>query len=162
MYYFQFDCPEPIYIWKVIYNTIEIIDEYLAFCDSLGHLCLRYLNWYPSEIIKIQFQIEFEIVIRLRATDKNLKLCIHSLPKETSVGTQWTTADGLVTYEILSTDESLKTPVCNYKGLLVMKGDFKNGSFLFYYLKGFGYVGATQGSTLISFNTPDLPKRKKN
>ena len=84
------------------------------------------------------------------------------LPKETSVGTQWTTADGLVTYEILSTDESLKTPVCNYKGLLVMKGDFKNGSFLFYYLKGFGYVGATQGSTLISFNTPDLPKRKKN
>jgi len=79
------------------------------------------------------------------------------LPKKVKKGKTWKTADGLVTYEIVSLTGELKTPVCDYKNLLVLKSTFQNGVFVFYYQKGYGYIGATKDDVLISFVIPRLP-----
>ena len=81
------------------------------------------------------------------------------LPAELKVGYKWKTADNLSQYEIISIDSELKTPVCSYKNLLVIKLTVKNGSFQFYYLKGFGYIGATNDEGRISFVTPQKPTK---
>ncbi|WP_299336790.1 hypothetical protein [uncultured Psychroserpens sp.] len=80
------------------------------------------------------------------------------LTANTKVGQTWQTADKLSTYEIIALDGTLDTPVCNYEGLLVLKSTFKNGTFTFYYQKGYGYVGATIDDQLISFVIPRVPK----
>lgn len=78
------------------------------------------------------------------------------LPNQFKIGDTWKTASKQASYEVISTDGNLKTPICNYSNLLVLKSIFKNGSFTFYYLKGYGYVGATVNGNLISFVTPKL------
>lgn len=80
------------------------------------------------------------------------------LPVKQDIGESWQTADKLSTYEIISIDGELETPVCKYTNLLVLKSTFKNGAFTFYYQKGYGYIGATVNDQLISFVIPRLPK----
>lgn len=80
------------------------------------------------------------------------------LPAQQENGLTWQAADKFSTYEIISIDGELETPVCNYKDLLVIKSTFKNGEFTFYYQQGYGYVGATINDELISFVIPRLPK----
>lgn len=70
-------------------------------------------------------------------------------------GDTWKSADKNVTYTIESLTGTLKTPYCEYKNLLVLKSEFTNGTFTFYYLKGYGYVGATINNQLISFASPE-------
>ncbi|WP_452597848.1 hypothetical protein [Pontimicrobium sp. MEBiC01747] len=82
------------------------------------------------------------------------------LPKEIEVGKKWTTTDNLVEYEIVSLDGTLKTPVCHYKNLLVIKYTSGKEYFKFYYLKGYGYIGGTKDEALISFAMPIKPERK--
>ena len=76
------------------------------------------------------------------------------LPSKLEQETTWKNADKLVTYEVLSLDEELKTPICEYKNLLALKSIFKNGTFTFYYQKGYGYVGCTINGELISYVSP--------
>jgi len=71
------------------------------------------------------------------------------------IGESWKNADKLVTYTVLSYSGTLKTPYCEYENLMVLKASFENGTFLFYYLKGHGYVGATINGNLISFESPN-------
>ena len=78
------------------------------------------------------------------------------------VGDKWKTADKLVEYEILETNVSLKTPVCDYKDLVKLKYTTKDTYFDFYYLKGFGYVGASVDGNLISCASADLLPKKDN
>ncbi|WP_452223172.1 hypothetical protein [Lacinutrix chionoecetis] len=80
------------------------------------------------------------------------------LPYDIKVGKSWKTNKGLVAYEITSLKGTLKTPVCNYSNLLVLKSSFQNGEFIFYYQKGYGYIGAAQDGELISFVVPRDPK----
>ncbi|WP_053990628.1 hypothetical protein [Mangrovimonas sp. TPBH4] len=69
-------------------------------------------------------------------------------------GQTWKTADGLGEYTILSFKGTLKTPICEYKNLLVIEAKLQSGNFKFYYLKGHGYVGATVDDKIISCVTP--------
>lgn len=80
------------------------------------------------------------------------------LPNKIEQGTTWETADNQATYEVLSQSEELKTPLCDYKNLLAIKSTFKNGTFTFYYQKGYGYVGCTVNGELISYVTPRKPE----
>ncbi|WP_298512189.1 hypothetical protein [uncultured Kordia sp.] len=71
------------------------------------------------------------------------------------VGHSWKTLDGNTTYTIMSYQGKLTTPFCEYEDLLVMKADLKDEAFLFYYLRGKGYIGATTlDKELISCMTP--------
>ena len=78
------------------------------------------------------------------------------------VGDKWKTADKLVEYEILESRVVLKTPVCEYKNLVKLKYTTKDTYFEFYYLKGFGYVGASVNDNLISFASAVLLQKKDN
>lgn len=69
-------------------------------------------------------------------------------------GQTWKTASGQGEYKILTYKGSLKTPFCEYKNLMAIEAALKNGTFMFYYLKGHGYIGATVDENLISCVTP--------
>lgn len=70
-------------------------------------------------------------------------------------GTKWTNIDSSAKYKIVNFNGKLKTPYCNYKNLLVVEATLKSGTFIFYYLQGQGYIGATKDDQLISCVTPE-------
>lgn len=71
-------------------------------------------------------------------------------------GDFWKTADEKSKYTIESLKGKLKTPYCNYKNLLIIKGEFTNVTYKFYYKKGYGYIGATdENDNLISSVSPE-------
>lgn len=72
------------------------------------------------------------------------------------IGKSWKGID--VTYTLLSKSADLKTPVCEYQNLMSVEAKYPTVTYVFYYLKGFGYVGASKEGKLISFATPELPE----
>lgn len=75
------------------------------------------------------------------------------------LGHQWQGKD--VRYKIRSFTEELLTPVCRYRNLMAIEAVYPKITYVFYYLKGFGYVGATKGDNLISFVIPNLEVLKE-
>ncbi|MFY0630510.1 MAG: hypothetical protein JXR05_09020 [Flavobacteriaceae bacterium] len=71
-------------------------------------------------------------------------------------GHVWKTADKKGTYRILTTKGTFKTPLCNYKNVMIIEADLQGGKFKFYYLKGHGYIGASVNDQLVSYVTPRL------
>lgn len=61
-----------------------------------------------------------------------------------------------IRYKIRSFTEELLTPVCRYRNLMAIEAVYPKTTFVFYYLKGFGYVGATNDGNLVSFVVPHL------
>ena len=72
-----------------------------------------------------------------------------------NAGQKWKTADNKTEYMIETLSGTLQTPYCKYTNLLVLKSSFSNGTFKFYYIKGYGYVGATLANELISYVSPE-------
>lgn len=70
-------------------------------------------------------------------------------------GSTWHNSDKSAQYTLLSYSDKLKTPYCNYIGLLSIKAEYKNVTYTFFYLKGYGYIGATKDNKLISYVTPE-------
>jgi hypothetical protein len=65
----------------------------------------------------------------------------------------WKKGDEKGEFKIITYNGHLKTPFCSYQNLLVIEGELDSKKFKFYYLRGFGYVGATEGEKLISYVT---------
>ena len=70
------------------------------------------------------------------------------------LGQQWKGLE--IRYKVRSFTAELLTPVCRYRNLMVLEAVYPKTTFLFYYLKGYGYVGATKDGNLISFVVPNL------
>ncbi len=70
--------------------------------------------------------------------------------------TPWVSVSGKFEYKLVATNETLITPFCNYKNLLVLEAKYKGNIFRFYYQKGLGYVGAEKDGELISFLLPEI------
>ena len=71
-----------------------------------------------------------------------------------TIGHTWKTADQTREYKVIAYDGKLRTPFCDYQNLLVIEAKMDYGHYNFYYLKGHGYIGATQNGQLISCVTP--------
>ncbi|WP_299208507.1 hypothetical protein [uncultured Dokdonia sp.] len=69
-------------------------------------------------------------------------------------GHTWKTADQKARYTLLTFEETLKTPFCNYEDLIVIKLEAGTLVYKFYYKKGYGYVGTKQEGILISGVAP--------
>ncbi len=71
-------------------------------------------------------------------------------------GATWTGQSIFTEYKIVSHKAKLKTPFCRYTNLLAVKATYADGggTYTFYYLKGYGYVGATTKKGVISYVTP--------
>ncbi|MFD1603188.1 hypothetical protein ACFSJW_06190 [Flavobacterium artemisiae] len=70
-------------------------------------------------------------------------------------GHSWKDAKKDAAYTIITYDGKLKTPYCEYQNLLVIEAKYTNVTFNFYYLRGHGYIGATQDNQLISCISPE-------
>ena len=70
--------------------------------------------------------------------------------------TPWVSVSGKFEYKLVATNETLITPFCNYKDLLVLEAKYEGNVFRFYYQKGLGYVGAEKDGELISFLLPEI------
>lgn len=68
-------------------------------------------------------------------------------------GENWQNEDkkDTVLYTLLSEDAVLKTPYCHYTGLMALQAQYAKSTYVFYYLRGLGYVGATKDGNVISF-----------
>jgi hypothetical protein len=74
---------------------------------------------------------------------------------DAKVGDSWSTCDQEIKYTVISKKGKLKTPFCDYKKLVIIKAEYPDVIFHFYYKKGYGYIGATvNGTDLISFVSP--------
>jgi hypothetical protein len=71
-------------------------------------------------------------------------------------GQTWKKGDNKSEFRIITYNGKLKTPHCIYENLLIIEGELSSKKFKFYYLKGFGYVGATEEDKLISYVTQGL------
>lgn len=67
---------------------------------------------------------------------------------------KWTVPEMNVAYRIISTSGKLKTPYCQYENLVVIKAKYPTITYKFYYLEGYGYIGATTKNKLVSFASP--------
>ncbi|MFD2824288.1 hypothetical protein ACFS5M_11455 [Lacinutrix iliipiscaria] len=112
-------------------------------------------SWESGDVVKLYLKKEKGVVYQFEdcCDDDTVRM-----PNHPQKGDTWKTADGLVTYEVISIESELKTPVCSYKNLLELKSIFSNGEFTFFYQKGYGYVGAKEKDILISFVVPRSPK----
>lgn len=70
------------------------------------------------------------------------------------IGQTWKSADQKNEYKLISYNGTLKTLFCEYQNLLVIEAKMTYGSYNFYYLRGHGYIGATQNDKLISCVSP--------
>lgn len=68
----------------------------------------------------------------------------------------WDKADKTAVYTIKSFEGRLVTPYCKYENLLIIEAKYANVTYEFYYLKGLGYIGATQNNKLVSYITPEI------
>jgi len=70
-------------------------------------------------------------------------------------GQKWESVSKKVTYTLLTYDAELKTPYCHYKNLMAIEAKLENITFVYYYQKGYGYVGATLKDKTMSCATPE-------
>ncbi|MFD2562153.1 hypothetical protein [Aquimarina rubra] len=108
--------------------------------------------WENGQKVEMLLREELGTVFQYEPDGSDETLRYNSLHK---AGDSWLTSDKEAKYTIVSYDGKLATPYCKYKKLMVLEGKFKENTFLFYYLKGYGYVGATLEDELISFATPE-------
>lgn len=75
-----------------------------------------------------------------------------------SVGEEWKNSCFGYNRKIISLDAELKTKFCRYKNLIAVQSTYTSDPDLvhvFYYQKGYGYVGATENGKVISCVTPE-------
>ena len=59
-------------------------------------------------------------------------------------------------YKLLSYTDKLATPYCVYNNLMSIEVKINKQTYIFYYLKGYGYVGAVKDKTVISYVSPEV------
>lgn len=76
-----------------------------------------------------------------------------------NVGQEWENSCKVFKRKIISFDAEFKTRYCHYKNLLALESSYDDGVvYVFYYQKGYGYVGASQGDKVISCVSPEWNK----
>jgi hypothetical protein len=70
-------------------------------------------------------------------------------------GHTWQSEKKDVTYTMLSYHAELQTPYCNYTNLMAVEAQYEKVTFIFYYQKGYGYVGAKNKDKVMSCATPE-------
>ena len=131
-----------LYTETKIHNTVIAGKEYNTYVQEWvsGRKDTLYIR--ETKTATVQYYIEKE---------KELTRYDSTMP----VGKSWNGMD--VKYTVLSKNKELKTPVCHYKNLMELKAEYQSDTYIFYYLRGFGYVGASKDGDLISFAIPKMP-----
>jgi hypothetical protein len=151
------DKSEPYFmLWQgkknIIWQNTFYKEDFVGFKTINNIEYLEYKQtWENGDVSELYLREEKGIVFQYESCCEKETM---RMPKNPEVGMTWKTADKLASYKIISLNTSLDTKVCNYKNLLQIKLITSNIVFDFYYLKGFGYVGAKVNKELISFVVP--------
>lgn len=82
-------------------------------------------------------------------------LRVLRLDEQAREGDTWKGKDR--SYRVLSTNATFHTRYCWYSHLLALEARFDDGAtYTFYYLRGFGYVGAGRDGKIISCVVPEV------
>jgi hypothetical protein len=147
--YFDFSIKEKKIFWYKTYYIEKQIGtktingknyfEYSQIWES-GDSDILYLRTENSSILEYDTKLNIETI----RFDSNFNLDYS-----------WQKMDKTVLYTIKSFNASLITPFCKYENVLSIEAKYEKVTYNFYYLKGFGYVGATKNDKLISYVTPE-------
>lgn len=149
--HFTFHTGKKYVIWQDTYY----IEQQIGSKTLNGKAYMAYeQTWESGSVFQLYLREDDGIIYQFEdcCEDDTVRL-----PSKIKNGTTWKTANKLGTYEVISQTGTLKTPRCDYKNLLVLKSTLKNGTFSFYYQKGYGYIGCTVNGELISYVTPRKP-----
>lgn len=109
-------------------------------------------KWENGEIQKLYLRVQsgtvFEYFPSINKEKIRMKEHFHS-------GESWSGPDKSVRYTFLSDDEKLVTKYCQYNKLLKIEAEYETVTYMFYYLRGYGYIGATENGRLISCVSPE-------
>ena len=153
------DLSEPFFkLWQgkkiILWQNTYYTETFLGFKTLNSKTYLEYEQvWENGDLSKLYLREANGIVFQYEECCEEDTI---RMPKDPKPGMTWKTVDGLATYEIVSITKELKTNVCNYKDVLELKLITPDVTFHFYYLKGYGYIGATVFSELISEVIPRL------
>lgn len=147
--YFTLQTEKKILLWYSTYYTETLIGEEVIEGNNYK---VYVQEWKDTNKDTLYLREEGSRILGYYKKIKKEKLRYDSSFKPNK---QWEGRE--VTYTILSHEAELKTPVCHYKNLMALKAEYPTITFIFYYLKGFGYVGATQNDELVSFAIPKMP-----
>lgn len=67
----------------------------------------------------------------------------------------WTNESLDATYTLIGYNETIETPFCKYQSLMAIKAEYPKVTYIFYYLRGYGYVAATRDNKVISAVSPN-------
>ena len=112
-------------------------------------------TWKDNNVSTLYLRKENGIIYQYEECCENETIRYNKNFKE---GETWKTADKKGEYKIISYKGKLKTPYCEYENLMVIEAKLKYGKYKFYYLKGHGYIGATENDKIISCVAPIIPK----
>lgn len=149
--YFPLDKDGKKYFWGNTYYSEHLLEpktingkEYIGFHHvwEKGQEDIRYLREEKGVIYEFEKCCENETI----RYDPSFKK-----------GYTWKNADGSVQYTVISKNAKLKTPLCSYKKLYVLRAEFENATYFYYFTLGYGFIGATNSKKeLISFITPSF------
>lgn len=149
--YFTMQTGKKIVLWYATYYEETLEGE--AMID--GKTYKKYIQqWQDGSKSALYFREEGSRVLQY---DEATKKDVERLDGQFKPGQKWKGID--CTYTLLSFDETLQTPICHYKNLMAIKAVYTKDTYIYYYLKGFGYVGATKDGKLISCAVPKLLNR---
>ena len=149
--YFTLQTGKKNVLWYATYYEETMEGE--AMID--GRTYTRYVQqWQDGSKSTLYFREEGSRVLQYNEAAKK---DVVRLDGQFKAGQKWRGIDE--TYTLLSFDETLQTPICHYKNLMAIKAVYTKDTYIYYYLKGFGYVGATKDGKLISCAVPKLLNR---
>lgn len=153
----EFDNPSyfPIEITKkkLLWGNTYYFEELAAEKEINNKTYIEFTQtWQSGDVQKLYLREENGVIYQYEECCESETVRFDPKLEE---GDVWMTADGKSKYTLLSYKGTLKTPFCDYKDLMVIKAEFVNTSFIFYYKKGYGYIGATDiEDNLISCASP--------
>ena len=109
-------------------------------------------NWADGTTSQLYFREKNGIVYQYEMEHKTEFVRYDPSYKK---GRKWKGVGSFASFKVMSMNETLQTPICKYENLMMIKGTYSTGdTYNFYYLKGFGYVGASNKKGLVSFVSP--------
>lgn len=147
--YFPITIPEKEFFWSYTYYAEKRIGKK----KIKGKTYIEFKEvWAGGRSNSVYFRTEKGVVYQYYPTYGKETVRYDSSFK---IGHTWENIPKKITYKIISFEGTLETPFCKYENLLVMKAISEKETFLFYYQRGKGYVGATKvDGTLFSYITP--------
>lgn len=137
---------------KLMWYNTWYIEEYTGDKNINGEVYRIYKQTWEDGDTDLLYMREADG--KLLQYDEKCKADFMRYDEFLEAGSSWDEPCKKVKYTVLSFTDELTTPFCKYKNLMSLKAEYEKVTYIFYYQKGYGYVGATKNGKIISCATP--------